>query len=218
MDTQCSSSIILAFTIDAYLALIWITSTLLVCRLPRQDLIHAATQEPTPIPPLPKPEWTNEYLAGYNAEARNHASADSVRWQRKGVPLHIVQSQGPMERTLTDIVALAKVLYQEEQKAFHAAMAESADRCGRTASQFCTSTHTRTLVAKQASRAQPVACMHASTVQTIFSIIIAVTVASWETIKNKPCCCCIELTADWPPDESHQLKDVRHATPPNRCA
>ena len=74
--------------------------------------------------------------------------------------MHIVQSQGPMERTLTDIVALAKVLYQEEQKAFHAAMAESADRCGKTASQFCTSTHTRTLVAKQASRAQPVACMH----------------------------------------------------------
>ncbi|KAL0048138.1 hypothetical protein WJX82_008679 [Trebouxia sp. C0006] len=64
------------------------------------------------------------------AEARNHASADSVQWQRKGVPLHIVQSQGPMERTLTDIVALAKVLYQEEQKAFHAAMAESADSDG----------------------------------------------------------------------------------------
>lgn len=64
------------------------------------------------------------------AEARNHASTDSVRWQRKGVPLHIVQSQGPMERTLTDIVALAKVLYQEEQKAFHAAMAESADSDG----------------------------------------------------------------------------------------
>ncbi len=83
-------------------------------------------------------EWTNKYLAGYNAEARNHASADSVQWQRKGVPLHTVQSQGPMERTLTDIVALAKVLYQEEQKAFHAAMAESADRCGKTASQFLT--------------------------------------------------------------------------------
>lgn len=83
-------------------------------------------------------------MAGYNAEARNHASTDSVRWQRKGVPLHIVQSQGPMERTLTDIVALAKVLYQEEQKAFHAAMAESADRCGKTASQSCTSTHTHT--------------------------------------------------------------------------
>jgi len=83
-----------------------------------------------------------QILADYNAEARNHASADSVQWQRKGVPLHIVQSQGPMERTLTDIVALAKVLYQEEQKAFHAAMAESADRCGNTASQFCTCTHT----------------------------------------------------------------------------
>ena len=34
-----------------------------------------------------------------------------------------------MERTLTDLVALAKVLYQEEQKAFHAAMAEDTDRC-----------------------------------------------------------------------------------------
>ena len=62
------------------------------------------------------------------AEARNSASADSVQWQRKGVPLHIVQSQGPMERTLTDLVALAKVLYQEEQKAFHAAMEEDTDR------------------------------------------------------------------------------------------
>lgn len=75
----------------------------------------------------------------YNAEARNHAAADSVQWQRKGVPLHIVQSQGPMERTLTDIVALAKVLYQEEQKAFHAAMADSADRFASHASQFCPS-------------------------------------------------------------------------------
>ncbi|DBA94347.1 TPA: hypothetical protein ACH3X1_001953 [Trebouxia sp. C0004] len=64
------------------------------------------------------------------AEARNHASADSIQWQRKGVPLQIVKSEGPMERTLTDIVALAKVLYQEEQKAFHAAMAESADSEG----------------------------------------------------------------------------------------
>ena len=63
------------------------------------------------------------------AEARHQASADSVQWQRKGVPLHIVQSKGPMERTLTDLVALAKVLYQEEQKAFHAAMAEATDRC-----------------------------------------------------------------------------------------
>lgn len=62
------------------------------------------------------------------AEARNSASADSVQWQRKGVPLHIVNSQGPMERTLTDLVALAKVLYQEEQKAFHAAMEEETDR------------------------------------------------------------------------------------------
>ena len=59
-----------------------------------------------------------------------------MQWQRKGVPLHIVQSQGPMERTLTDIVALAKVLYQEEQKAFHAAMADSADRSAHYASQF----------------------------------------------------------------------------------
>ena len=33
-----------------------------------------------------------------------------------------------MERTLTDLVALAKVLYQEEQKAFHAAMEEDTDR------------------------------------------------------------------------------------------
>lgn len=33
-----------------------------------------------------------------------------------------------MEHTLTDLVALAKVLYQEEQKAFHAAMAEDTDR------------------------------------------------------------------------------------------
>lgn len=63
-----------------------------------------------------------------NAEARNSASADSVAWQRKGVPLRIVKSQGPMEHTLTDLVALAKVLYQEEQKAFHAAMAEDTDR------------------------------------------------------------------------------------------
>ena len=59
-----------------------------------------------------------------------------MQWQRKGVPLHIVQSQGPMERTLTDIIALAKVLYQEEQKAFHAAMADSADRFAHYASQF----------------------------------------------------------------------------------
>ncbi|KAL3151729.1 hypothetical protein ABBQ38_012708 [Trebouxia sp. C0009 RCD-2024] len=64
------------------------------------------------------------------AEARNSASADSVAWQRKGVPLRIVKSQGPMEHTLTDLVALAKVLYQEEQKAFHAAMAEDTDRQG----------------------------------------------------------------------------------------
>ena len=33
-----------------------------------------------------------------------------------------------MEHTLTDLVALAKVLYQEEQKAFHAAMEEDTDR------------------------------------------------------------------------------------------
>lgn len=33
-----------------------------------------------------------------------------------------------MERTLTDLVALAKVLYQEEQKTFHAAMEEDTDR------------------------------------------------------------------------------------------
>ncbi len=77
----------------------------------------------------------------YDVEARNHASADSVQWQRKGVPLHIVQSQGPMERTLTDIVALAKVLYQEEQKAFHAAMAESADRSGHNLTQHCSHQH-----------------------------------------------------------------------------
>lgn len=52
-----------------------------------------------------------------------------MQWQRKGVPLHIVPSQGPMERTLTDLVALMKVLFQEEQKAFHAAMADASDRC-----------------------------------------------------------------------------------------
>ena len=63
-----------------------------------------------------------------HAEARNSASADSVAWQRKGVPLRVVKSQGPMEHTLTDLVALAKVLYQEEQKAFHAAMEEDTDR------------------------------------------------------------------------------------------
>jgi len=85
-----------------------------------------------------------------------------------------------MERTLTDIVALAKVLYQEEQKAFHAAMAESADRCGRTASQFCTSAHTSR---KGASRAQPVECMHCM-LQIIFTIIIAFAFASWKTIKS----------------------------------
>ena len=63
-----------------------------------------------------------------DAEARNSAFADSIPWQRKGVPLHIVKSRGPMERTLTDLVALAKVLYQEEQKAFHAAMEDDTDR------------------------------------------------------------------------------------------
>ena len=63
-----------------------------------------------------------------HAEAKGHASADSVQWCRKGVPLHIVSSQGPMERTLTDLVALVKVLFSEEQKAFHAAMADASDR------------------------------------------------------------------------------------------
>ena len=63
-----------------------------------------------------------------HAEARSSASADSVAWQRKGVPLRVVESQGPMEHTLTDLVALAKVLYQEEQKTFHAAMEEDTDR------------------------------------------------------------------------------------------
>lgn len=63
------------------------------------------------------------------AEAKGHASADSVQWCRKGVPLHIVSSQGPMERTLTDLVALVKVLFSEEQKAFYAAMADASDRC-----------------------------------------------------------------------------------------
>ena len=61
-------------------------------------------------------------------EARGKSSAETGQWQRKGVPLHIVKSQGPMERTLTDLVALVKVLFQEEQKAFHAAMAEATDR------------------------------------------------------------------------------------------
>lgn len=62
------------------------------------------------------------------AEAKGYASEDSVQWQRKGVPLHIVPSQGPMEHTLTDLVALVKVLFSEEQKAFHAAMDEASDR------------------------------------------------------------------------------------------
>ena len=87
-----------------------------------------------------------------------------------------------MERTLTDIVALAKVLYQEEQKAFHAAMADSADRCGNTASQFCTSTNTSCKGGFQGTAC----CMHAlqCMLQTMFSIIIAFTAASWETISS----------------------------------
>lgn len=121
-------------------------------------------------------EWTKKYLAAYHAEARNHASADSVQWQRKGVPLHIVQSQGPMERTLTDIVALAKVLYQEEQKAFHAAMAESADRCGKTNGQAYVSGHSSCKGGFQGTAC----CMHMlrCMLQSIFSISIAVVSAS----------------------------------------
>lgn len=158
--------------------------SLLVRCLSRQDLIQAATHGQIQV--FVQSEWTNKYLAVYNAEARNHASADSVQWQRKGVSLHIVQSQGPMERTLTDIVALAKVLYQEEQKAFHAAMAESADRCGKTASRLYMSAHTN---CKGGFRGT--ACgMHTlhCMLQIICSIITAFTVASWETIKNMPRC------------------------------
>ena len=95
-------------------------------------------------------------FAKSDAEARNHSSADSVQWQRKGVPLHIVQSQGPMERTLTDLVALAKVLYQEEQKAFQSAMAEAADR-----SVACTSQQAShgCMQAPKASAQQHVLCL-----------------------------------------------------------
>ncbi len=156
---------------------------LLVRCLSWQDLIQVATQKQTRF--VSQSEWANKYLAGYNAEARNHALADSVQWQRKGVPLHIVQSQGPMERTLTDIVALAKVLYQEEQKAFHAAMADSADRCGKTASQFCTFAHS----SRKGGFQGTACCMHAlhCMLQITFSIIIAFASASWGAIKSMPC-------------------------------
>ncbi len=98
--------------------------------------------------------------------------------------------------------------------------------------------HAHTLVAKEASRAQSVAgmhalhcivlqqadlqhtCMHAlhCMLQIIFSITIAFASASWEAIKSMPRGQCIELTADCPPDQLHQLKDVRHATLCNSCA
>jgi len=66
-----------------------------------------------------------------------------------------------------------------------------------------------TLVAKGTA-----CCMRAlqCMLQITLSIIIAFTAASWETIKGMPCCYCIELTADCPPDQLHQLKDVRHQT------
>ncbi len=102
--------------------------------------------------------------------------------------MHIVQSQGPMERTLTDIVALAKVLYQEEQKAFNAAMAESADRYGKTASQFHTHMFTSTHYSRKGDFQGTACCMHALhyMLQITFSIIIAVASASWETINSLP--------------------------------
>lgn len=106
-------------------------------KAPSDASVEATTGALCAVSYISKSTWQVGFKGGVvcNAEARNSASADSVAWQRKGVLLRVVKSQGPMEHTLTDLVALAKVLYQEEQKAFHAAMEEDTDR---SAGQLCT--------------------------------------------------------------------------------
>ena len=51
---------------------------------------------------------------------------DGVGWVRREVRLDVVQAQGHAERTLTDVAALLKVLFQEEQAAYQQALAAAA--------------------------------------------------------------------------------------------
>ena len=52
-------------------------------------------------------------------------------WRRQDIPVAVVPSQGPAEATLTDLVALMRMLLREERAAYDGAMAAAARPGGR---------------------------------------------------------------------------------------
>ncbi|KAK9838018.1 hypothetical protein WJX74_009827 [Apatococcus lobatus] len=68
-----------------------------------------------------------EAIRASKAEARGVSEGrDGAGWVRREVRLDVVQAQGHAERTLTDVPALLKVLFQEEQAAYQQALAAAA--------------------------------------------------------------------------------------------
>ena len=61
------------------------------------------------------------------AEARGTPEGrEGPGWVRREVRLDVVEARGHAERTLTDVAALLKVLFQEEQAAYQQALTQAA--------------------------------------------------------------------------------------------